>query len=304
MATILITGAGPNGITGTRLKEILQDRYDILSPSSKELNLIETKEVDRYFQAHDIDYIVHSAVVSPSRGHDSSKEEKEVEDNLRMFFNLARHKSEVKKIFYFGSGAEFDKTLSIENFKEDDYYTRLPQDKYGFIKYVLNNIAIKSDNIYNLRLFGTINPNEPYSRNVISNLCAKAALGLPLNLRRDCIFSFVDIDDVANFIDYGINHELKFHDYNMSVGIFRLSEIAEMINRYFCNTENTVQFQEEGLNKEYSASNKRLIAEFNNLTPILTSLKKVFDHMNDIKENIDIAMIDSRWAKSKTTSVK
>lgn len=304
MATILITGAGPNGVTGKRIKEVLQQKYTILSPSSKEMNLIDTNEVDNFFKEHDIDYIVHSAVVSPSRGHDSSKEEKEVEDNLRMFFNLARHSSEVKKMFYFGSGAEFDKTLPIEYFKEEDYMTRFPKDKYGFIKHILNHFALKSSNIYNLRLFGTINPNEPYSRNVISNLCAKAALGQPLNLRRDCVFSFVDIDDVANFIDYGITHGLKYHDYNMSGGEYRLSEIAEMINRNFCNNTNSIRFQEDGLNKEYTASNKRLKAEFNGLTPIVSSLKKVFDHIDDNKGDIDVAMIDARWGNPKVKSGK
>ena len=234
--TILITGAGPNGVTGRRIKELLEADYNILSPGSKELDLTDTKQVDQFFNDYEIDYVIHSAVLAPSRGHDNSSEDKELENNLKMFFNLTRHSSDFKKMFYFGSGAEFDKRQEIVTFKEEDYLSRIPEDKYGFIKYILNSVSAGSRNIYNLRLFGVINPYEPPTRNVVSNLCAKAVLGQDLNLRRNCKFSFIDIDDVVKFIKYGIENELKHHSYNMSSGVFYIDEIAnivlELSNRY------------------------------------------------------------------------
>lgn len=302
MQTILITGAGPNGITGKRIKENLMKDFQVLSPSSKDLDLTDSRAVDSYFGNHKIDYIVHSALTSPSRGHDSTDESKEVEDNLRMYFNLARHSAAFKKMFYFGSGAEFDKSQPIESFKEADRLTRMPEDKYGLVKYILSSHAINSDNIYNLRLFGTINPAEPYQKNVVSNLCAKAACGLTLNLRRDCAFSFIDIDDVASFIKYGINHDLEFHDYNMSSARYYLSEIASIINNHFCNGENEITFETQGLNREYSANNHRMKEEFDSFTPIISSLTKVYDEISRHKSNIDQDMIDSRWMNTEKDS--
>ena len=298
METILITGAGPNGVTGKRIKEKLQDNYLILSPSSKELNLIDATAVDRYFDNHRIDYVIHSALTSPSRGHDSTLIEDEVESNLRMYFNLARHSDDFKKMFFFGSGAEFDKSQEIKEIKEEEYMTRMPRDKYGFVKYILNNHAVKSDNIYNLRLFGTINPYEPYTRNVISNLCAKATCRKPLNLRRDCIFSFIDVDDIAAFIHYGIANKLLFHDYNMASRMYRLKEIAEIINDSFCDGRNTITFEIEGFNREYTACNQRLRHEFTGFTPLQDSITKVFAYQKNHSKNINIDMIDTRWKPS------
>lgn len=37
--TVLVTGAGPNGITGKLIREKLANEYMILAPSSKELDL-------------------------------------------------------------------------------------------------------------------------------------------------------------------------------------------------------------------------------------------------------------------------
>lgn len=46
---ILITGAGPNGVTGHLIKDKLSTKYDILTPSSKELDLTNDEEVDFSF---------------------------------------------------------------------------------------------------------------------------------------------------------------------------------------------------------------------------------------------------------------
>lgn len=279
MQTILITGAGPNGVTGKRIKENLMKNFLVLSPSSKDLDLTDSKAVDSYFANHKIDYIVHSALTSPSRGHDTTDESKEVEDNLRMYFNLAKHSDVFKKMFYFGSGAEFDKSLPIIEFKESNYITRMPKDKYGFIKYVSNSHAIKSDNIYNLRIFGTINPYEPVERNVISLICAKAACGLEIELNNNCRFSFIDIDDVARFIIYAINNELNYHDYNMISTSCEILELAQYI-RSFMFPKLDITFRSKDIGKEYTGDKTRLESENFGTTKISISLKKVFDFIS------------------------
>lgn len=295
METILITGAGPNGVTGRRIKENLESLYKILSPSSRELNLVDSNAVDEYFVTNKIDYIIHSALTTPSRGHDNTPGYREVEDNLRMYFNLVRHSNEFKKMFYFGSGAEFDKRSPIVQFREVDYPSRLPEDKYGLIKYILNQHAVKSDNIYNLRIFGTINPYEPYTRNVLCNLMAKAIKGLPLKLRQNCYFSFIDVDDIARFIEHAISHDLSYHSYNMVSGRFQLKEIADTINNLYCDGKNIVSFEQDGLNMEYSANNDRLQMDFKDFTPLNESLDKIYHYLKSKIDDIDADSIDSRW---------
>lgn len=295
--SILITGAGPNGVTGKRIKERLESygRFEILCPSSKELNLIDKDAVDFYFKNNYIDFVVHSAVTAPSRGHDDTDEASEVEDNLRMYFNLACHSSDFKKMFYLGSGAEFDKSRDIVDAREEDALLSLPTDKYGFIKSVINRHAVTSNNIYNLRLFGTINPYEPPTRNVITNLCVKAIKGLPFDLRQDCLFSFVDIDTVADFIVYGIDNNLKFHDYNMTIGKkYYISEIAGYI-KSLSNSHQDITFKNPGLGKEYTGSSRRKNNEYKNEMDLNVSLEKAFNYLMSKKDSLNTENMDSRW---------
>ena len=43
-----------------------------------------------------------------------------IEKDLRMFLNLEKNKDKFGKMFYFGSGAEYDKTKPIVQVKETD----------------------------------------------------------------------------------------------------------------------------------------------------------------------------------------
>lgn len=59
MKTMLVTGA--NGMVGKSLVPKASAAYEILAPSSKELNLLQPEAVDRYLQKHKPDIIVHAA---------------------------------------------------------------------------------------------------------------------------------------------------------------------------------------------------------------------------------------------------
>lgn len=299
MDTLLITGAGPNGVTGRLIKEYFKGKYRILSPGSRELDLTNDIEVANYFSNNHIDYVIHCATFRPYSYSEENFVNEELESNLRMYFSLALQSSKFRKMFYFGSGAEFDKSSEIVNIKEIEFGRSIPKNKYGLGKYIMNCDASKSINIYNFRLFGTINRYERYDKNIISNLCVKAIKKLPFNLRQDCRFSFIDIVDILPAIEHGFHHELRYHDYNIAISkSFLLSEIANIISS-FSDNDNPIQFMEKGLNLEYTASNRRFVEEFNPaFTPIEISLKRVFDHYSNICDDINVENIDARWDNS------
>lgn len=289
--TILITGAGPNGVTGRRIKDCLADDYNILAPTSKELDLRDSQAVTSYIDAHDINFIIHSAVMYP-KADDPVNEE---DNNLKMFNNIVANADKVEKIFYFGSGAEYDKSIELHEVTEDQIGKSIPKDNYGRVKYEMNMIARASRNIYNLRLFGTINPYERYTKNIICNLFAKAISKAPHNMNRNCLFSFVDIDDVAEFIKYGMNNDLRYHDYNLTADrVYTLEYIDELI-RKMANPSPDTPFKQDGFSKEYTGSSERVSEEFNNWTPISVSLSKVYKEIKKYEGKIDIANIDNRW---------
>lgn len=296
METLLITGAGPNGVTGRLIKEYFKGKYELLTPGSRVLDLTNDEAVAKYFNEHHIDYIIHCATFRPLSVSDSHFVDEELESNLRMYFALAAQSSKYKKMVYFGSGAEYDKSKPIINVSEDDFGRSVPKNKYGLGKYIMNKNTCNSVNIYNFRLFGTINKYERFTKNVVSNLCVKAIMGLPLDLRQDCRFSFIDINDILPVLDYALKHDLLHHDYNLTMNdTYLLSEVASIICQ-LSGCKNNLRFLKEGLNFEYTASNKRFIEELPvRLTSMEDAVRRVYEHYYELKDSIDINDIDARW---------
>ena len=67
--------------------------------------------------------------------------------------------------------------------------------------------------------------------------------------------------DLAKILDYFIEHEPKYKDYNLSSGeTYLLSEIANIVKDEM-KSELDIKILSSGLNNEYTASNERLINE-------------------------------------------
>ena len=294
--TLLITGAGPNGVTGKLIKEYFSEKYNILTPGSADLDLTDDQKVSEYFNHNKIDYVIHCATFRPSNTSGSYLFQDILESNLRMYFALANQSDRFQRMIYFGSGAEYAKTRNIEIISENDFGRILPKDQYGLGKYIMNEHCRKSDNIYNVRLFGTINPYESYKKNIISNLCVKAIWGKPLNLKRDCKFSFVDIADILPILDNMLYKDLKYHDYNTTMtSCYYLSDVAKIVKEIH-NSDIDITFEKAGMNYEYTANNNRLLLEFNpSFSSIEKSIQRVYDYWCSKKDEIDIESIDNRW---------
>lgn len=294
--TVLITGAGPTGVTGRAIREYLENDYVILAPSSKELDLTDDAAVRSYFDTHHIDFVVHCATYRSNISQTTHMVDEELESNLRMYFALASQSDKFEKMVYLGSGAEYDKSKPIINIKEEQFGERIPKDKYGLGKYIMNQHCRSSRNIYNLRMFGTLNKYERYTKNVVCNLCAKAVMGLPLTLKQDVLFSWVDIMGVAEAIKFIFENDVKYHDYNIALEQpYLLSEIASIIID-ISGKADKVFFEKNGFNKEYSCSTERFYSDFpRKPAELKKSITGIYNAFYNIKDSIRIEDLDSRW---------
>ena len=59
MKNILLTGSG--GFIGSHLKEYLQNKYNLFTPRSFELNLLDSLSVKKYIETNKINFMIHSA---------------------------------------------------------------------------------------------------------------------------------------------------------------------------------------------------------------------------------------------------
>lgn len=275
MKTVLITGG--SGFIGKNLIEFLEGKYHVLSPSHKELDLLETVAVDDFFAKNHIDVVIHCALVGGSRKEE--QEENSLSKNLRMFFNIVKNKDKFEKMINLGSGAEYDKSRPIIDVKEEDFGKSVPTDDYGFFKYVCSKYIEQSKNIVSLRVFGLFGKYEDYRYRFISNAIYQNLSGLPININQNVFFDYVCIDDFIKIVGYFIENEAKHKFYNIGTGQkIDLLTIANLIND-IAGRRSEIIIKNEGLNNEYTCNNERLLNDLDvgfRFTKIDKSIKNLY----------------------------
>ena len=290
MLKILITGA--SGFVGRNMKEYLQrttGNYEIYTPSSKELNCIEETEVFHYLDKYHFDYILHFASYGDSI--DKSKDGSKIfEYNMRIFLNFYKNSNLFGKMFYSGSGAEYDKRFDISDVAETQIGASLPIDQYGLMKYTIAELIEKSDNIYNFRLFRIFGKYEYYPVKYISNVCCKAIKNLPLTMRQNVYFDYLWVEDFCRILEYFLHHTPKYHTYNTVSGRkVSLEQICQIVLK-ISEKDLPVYICKEGLAKEYTASNARMMTELKHFeyTPIEDAIRQLYDWYKTQENHIEL----------------
>lgn len=280
--SILLTGG--SGFIGRNIIEQLGDKYTIFAPKRSELNIIDKNNVDEYLSDKKFDVVIHCAILTPGR-KEQDKEEDILDYTMRGLLNLKAYEDKFEKIIYIGSGAEFDKSEDIISVSEDDIGLKIPKDSYGYAKYILNQIARNSKNIYNLRIFGCYGPYEQ-ERRLIKSVITYCLNNEQVILNANCRFSYVFVRDLIKVIDKVIQSTPKFHDYNISDGnIYEIKDIAKTIMKKLGN-DIEMKISNSKYNNEYSCSNKRLINEFPDI--------KFTDIVNGIDMEIESIKINKK----------
>ena len=285
---IFITGS--NGFVGTHLKEYLSNlylEYSLFSPSSSELDLANEIAVDDYILLNKIDVIIHLA----NRGGDRTTVNMKnvTEYNLRIFFNIAKHEKNVKKIISFGSGAEYGKHKPIIDAKEEDYLKSQPLDEYGFYKSITSKYIEKSQKIVQLRIFGAYGEYENYRFKFITNAIVKNLLQLPIVINKNVFFDYIYIDDLVKMIDWAIHNETKEKIYNVTTGTkIDLISLANLVNET-SDFKSEIRVLNDGLNNEYTSNNEKILSEIGNFefTTHKNAILKMRDYFKTNLKNLD-----------------
>jgi nucleoside-diphosphate-sugar epimerase len=283
---ILITGA--SGFIGKNLSEYFSKKYHLFTPTHKQLNLLDEQSVKKYFLLHSVDIVIHCAVIGGSRIEENKKEM--FYDNLRMFFNLVQSKKLYKRMIQIGSGAAYDKQFPIVKVKEEDFGRRIPDDGYGFYKYVCSSYIQNTSNILDLRVFGLFGEWEDYHYRFISNAICRQLSEMQIKMSKNVVFDYVDIRDFMRIIDYFIKHVPKHKAYNVGSGnTYSLLDLAKKIQLLSSGKKQKIIVQQKGLNKEYTCDSTLLRKEVGlRFTSIDESIQRLYKWYSSHKNNIDI----------------
>lgn len=288
--SVLITGG--SGFIGKNLKEAFSDFYRVYAPSVNELNLCDKEKVEDYFMHQKIDIVIHSANYR-EKCREPYSEYKVLETGLRMYANLERCSHLYDKMYYFGSGAEYDCRYYQPFMKEEYFGNHIPQDGYGFYKYLLSKQCTQKDNIYDLRLFGVYGKYEDWTRRFISNNICRALKGKPMTLSRNVYFDYIHIDDLVQIMKWFIEHEPKHKHYNVCRGNhIDLLSLGNLI-REVMHIDRPLEVAEDGYKLEYSGNNERLLGEMGGYSfrPYRETIEELVAYYKNILPDIDAELL-------------
>jgi GDP-L-fucose synthase len=288
MKKVLLTGG--SGFIGKNITEsCLSKKYQIYTPNRTELDLSNDESVHNFFQKNkeNFDIVIHSAC---KPGHRNSSDIGGLfYTNSRMFFNLAKYSDSFGKIINIGSGAIYDMQHYQPKMAEEYFGQSIPADEHGFCKYVIGKYIENSTKIIDLRVFGIFGKYEDYAIRFISNAICKAIHDLPITIKQNRKFDYIDIDDLMPILEFFIETKTHYNSYNItpdsSIELLKIAEIVNSISK----KDLPINVALEGFGLEYSGDNFRLKKEIKNFEfkKIENSISDLYDWYSSNKNNIN-----------------
>jgi len=251
---ILITGG--NGYIAKSIFKALKNKYDIISITRQDFNLTDSFETLKYFSNKYFDVVIHCAVSGGSRLKLDTWED--MDNNLKMYYNLLNCKNKFGKLIHFGSGAE----------------TNAPESPYGLSKRVIANSILEQENFYNIKIFAVFDENELDTRFIKGNI-KRYINKESIIIHQDKWMDFFYIKDLISLVDYYINNDNLPKQIDCSyAGLYKLSEIANMINNLDDHKVN-IQIENNGMVLSYYGIANTLI----NFIGLKEGIKEVYNKL-------------------------
>lgn len=267
MVNFLITGS--NGFLSKEFSNYFSKKNNVFNSSRN--FLLDLENIINFIEFNKIDFILHTSWAGVGAGT--------LEDykyNLKVHANLELASSHVKKIFVFGSGAEFVNTdLAFEH--------ELPNLQFGtYYALAKNKIAHRVrclDNFVNLRLFGCFGKEENDHRFI-----KKSMLNIKnhkdITINKDKQMDFFYVGDLIILIETYISNLNK----NLSKELncvytqkTKLSDIAKfLVEKYSLNTQ--IKIIEEGYDKPYTGSSLLIDSLKINLKGLYRGIEEIYGH--------------------------
>jgi len=218
---ILVTGA--RGFVGSVIAKHLAEKHTLLTPTREELDLTNLEQVEQWFNANEVDAVVHCALTG--REVLSSTDPVYLSDGLLMFRNLWLQKKYYKRFINLGTAYEFDLTQSNDNVLEYGFVQHLPKTSYGYAKNLVARIIRDTPSFFNLKLFGVFHETENNNR-FFQRVKHQDEVVINNNIYLDYIY----LPDILPMLDRMIEGRSQHSDVNMVYPHkYQLSDMAEIL---------------------------------------------------------------------------
>jgi len=306
---ILITGA--SGMVGKNLIEhSAAKEYELLTPSSKVLNLLDKESVKAYLKIHQPDFIVHAAGRVGGIHANINSPVMFLAENIQIGTNLINtaYQQGIKNLLNISSAniypSDAQNPLTEEMILQGalDYAT----EGYGLAKAVSTRLCEyihREDNSYLYKtvipcnLYGRHDKFDPKHSHMIPAVIQKNSLAKEQGLKTIDIWGdglarreFMYAGDLADFIYYAIqNFELMPQNINVGLGH------DHTINEYYTEIAKIVGFEGElvhdlskpiGMKQKLIDDSKLKAFGWQHSTSLQEGLKKTYQYLKEQKKDV------------------
>ena len=243
---ILFTGG--KGFIGREIIPLFRkDGYEVVDPSSKELNLLDSDAVKKFIENDNFDIIIHAAMCSGTGRYGKPDGLEVLYKNMRMFENVFRYVNEVD------SFVNFDSVASLFN------TSQIPESAYGFSKYCIARSVDKEVNGINVRLYGCFGSSEDPNRFLAINI-KNYINKKPIKIFKNRQMDFMYVKDIYKNTLYAIENNIK--DINCVYEEKKyLTDIADVVNNLNDHSVDII-VENEGFDPPYSTTSKLIDVEY------------------------------------------
>ena len=273
---ILLTGSG--GFIGKNLKTYLQDKYNLLTPRSYELNLIDEQVVKKYFEYNDIDFVIHCASIGGARG--IQDRDSTIEDNIAMVDNILKYKKAKTRVILFGSGAMYDKSRPLHKVKEEEIGKVIPKDLYGKSKMLIAEKVKNRDDVVCLNIFACYGYGEKENR-FPSYAINQVLKREDIIINQNVVFDYLFVEDMVKIVEHYITYKPIHNIINITpTKSVSLKEIAQIVNKFEKGSVK-IKVANPIMNNEYTGDNSLLLSDIPNFnfTKIDEGLEKLYNYI-------------------------
>ena len=203
---ILITGG--NGFIAQHLVKFLANTHTVFAPGKLQLNCLDKTAVDKFFDTHSIDLVIHTALTG--REDLFSTDLQYLVDAMSMWYNICDNHHKFKKLIQFGSAYELDIDQPNVNISLRDILRQLPKSSYGKAKHRMAWSAMGIDNFYTLRLFGNMHYSEKPNR-----FFKKLSTSDVFIIDKDRKFDYFNLEDIFLVVDMLTKESPFIRDINL-----------------------------------------------------------------------------------------
>ncbi len=273
MNRLFISGSG--GFIGGNLSKYFSGSFDLFTPRSRELDLCDARAVRKYFELNAFDAVIHCAVKGGVRGCADAPDT--LNKNLAMFENIVSATRGRVPVIVFGSGAQYDKSRSLEKVRESEMGMRIPADLYGLSKLKIAEMLPDLPNVLCLNIFSCYGHGEKASR-VPTYSFLQCLRGEDILLNTNALFDYLYIGDlcavVAAFMEKFPSQRLINVTPTKSVELLEIANVAREISGARIN----VSAASKQMGNSYTGDNTRLLEQLPgfNFTPLREGMERLW----------------------------